>query len=164
MLLKINKKTVQFDSLLITQEAIYLFEVKNFEGDFYYESDRLYTLSKLEVMNPLHQLSSGESLLRQLLNSLGYRIPIEAFVVFINSEFTLYRSPLKKPFIFSTQFHRFMQKLDAILSKLNKRHKMLADKLLSLHLDESPYNQLPPFHYDQLKKELTVLHVDHFPL
>ncbi|WP_395858190.1 nuclease-related domain-containing protein [Cytobacillus firmus] len=32
------------DSLLITGGGIYIFEVKNYEGDFYIEQDRWYTI------------------------------------------------------------------------------------------------------------------------
>ncbi|MGF6954042.1 hypothetical protein QF028_006547 [Neobacillus sp. B4I6] len=62
--------------------------VKGFEGD------RFYALPKKEYKNPLHQLQRSESLLRQLLESLGYRIPIEAYVVFINPHLLVIKSHL----------------------------------------------------------------------
>jgi len=34
LLLEINNTTFQIDSLIITQEKIFLYEVKNFEGDY----------------------------------------------------------------------------------------------------------------------------------
>src|ERR1700748_3760767 len=36
LLLNLNNSTFQIDSLIISPEAIYLFEVKNYEGDYYY--------------------------------------------------------------------------------------------------------------------------------
>ena len=152
LLLKQNNTTFQIDSLLIHSETIYLFEVKNFEGDYFYESDRLYKNSKSEITNPLTQLSRSESLLRQLLQNLGYTIPINASVVFINPEFTLYQTPLTKPFIFPTQINRYLRNLNNIPSKLNKKHKMLADQLISFHIKDSPFKQLPTYEYDQLQK------------
>jgi hypothetical protein len=109
LLLKLNNTMFQIDSLIIIQETIYFFEVKNFEGDYYYESDRLYKKSKSEINNPLNQLNRSESLFRQLLQSLGFNIPILASVVFINPEFTLYQTPLNKPFIFPTQVNRYLK-------------------------------------------------------
>ena len=155
LLLKQNNTTFQIDSLIILSETIYLFEVKNFEGDYYYESDRLYKKPKSEITNPLTQLNRSESLLRQLLQNLGYNIPINASVIFINPEFTLYQAPLNKPLIFPTQINRFLKNLNTIPSKLNKKHQMLADQLLSLHIKDSPFKLLPSYYYEQLRKGIT---------
>lgn len=155
LLLKQNNTTFQIDSLIIHSETIYLFEVKNFEGDYYYESDRLYKKPKSEITNPLNQLYRSESLLRQLLQNLGYNIPINASVVFINPAFTLYQTPLNKPFIFPTQINKYLKNLDSIPSRLNNKHKMLADQLISLHIKDSPFNQIPTYDYDQLQKGIT---------
>src|SRR5690625_5694810 len=42
LLLNSNNNTFQIDSLIITSDTIYLFEVKNHAGDYYYESDNFY--------------------------------------------------------------------------------------------------------------------------
>lgn len=164
LLLKQNNTTFQIDSLLIQSETIYLFEVKNFEGDYYYESDRLYKNPKSEITNPLNQLNRSESLLRQLFQNLSYNFPIIASVVFINPEFTLYQTPLNKPFIFPTQITRYLKNLDTIPSKLNSRHKLLADQLISLHIKDSPFTQLPSYNYDQLQKGITCLRCNSFSI
>ena len=49
LLLKLNQTIFQIDTIIIFPETIYLFEVKNFEGDFYYEGDRLYRKPKSEI-------------------------------------------------------------------------------------------------------------------
>ncbi|MBP1932779.1 nuclease-related domain-containing protein [Ammoniphilus resinae] len=152
LLLKSNNTTFQIDSLVILSDTIHLFEVKNYEGDYYYESDRIYKKPKTEITNPLIQLTRCESLLRQLLQNLGFKLPIVASVVFINPEFTLYQAPLDKPFIFPTQIQRFLRQLSSAPSKLNGKHKMLADKLISLHLEDSSFNQLPSYDFNQLRK------------
>lgn len=153
----------QIDSLVIS-DNIYFFEVKNYDGDYYYESDRLYKKPKSEIINPLNQLSRSESLLRQLLQSLGYTITIYASVVFINPEFTLYQTPLNKPFIFPTQVNRYLKKLNTIPSKLNKRHKILADKLISQHIQDFPFKLLPPYDYDQLRKGIMCVECNSFSI
>jgi len=155
LLLQMNGTIFQNDSLILTSEVIYLFEVKNFEGDFYYEKEKLFMKNNYEVNNPLIQLKRNESLLRQLLQNIGFTIPIVASVVFINPEFTLYQTPLKIPFIFPTQLNRYLNKLDQISARLNKKHNMLAGKLISLHIEDSPYTKLPSYNYDQLQKGIT---------
>ena len=155
LLLKLNQTIFQIDTIIIFPETIYLFEVKNFEGDFYYEGDRLYKKPKSEISNPLVQLSRSESLFRRLLHHYGFNITIDASVVFINSEFTLYQTPLNQPLIFPTQLNRYLKRINTTSSKINKRHTMLANQLVSLHIVDSPYKQLPCYDYDHLQKGIT---------
>ena len=101
-------------------------------------------------------MKRSESLLRQFFQSHGFHnILIEAMVVFINPEFTLYQAPLNEPIIFPTQLPRYLKKLDMTPSKLNGTHKKLADKLFLLHIDESPHTTLPQYNYQQQQKGIT---------
>nr|WP_106783978.1 nuclease-related domain-containing protein [Lysinibacillus timonensis] len=157
LLLKTNNNTYQIDSLLIMSDTIFVFEVKNYEGDFIYEttSDKIYTKTKIEIVNPLIQLKRTETLLHQLLQSFGFTIKIDTSVIFVNPEFTLYQAPMELPFIFPTQINRFIKKLNAKHSKITEKHQLIADKLLSLHMRESQNSKLPKFEYEQLKKGIT---------
>ncbi|MBY7142508.1 NERD domain-containing protein [Virgibacillus sp. NKC19-3] len=157
LLLEVNNTTFQMDSLIIAPGKMYVYEVKNYEGDYYYQSDKLFKRPKLEVLNPLHQLSRSESLLHQLLLNLGFKPQIDASVVFINSAFTLYQAPLDKPIIFPTQVNQYIEKLNTIPSKLTEKHKKLADQLLAAHITDSRYNTLPSYDYEQLRKGITCL-------
>ena len=155
LLLKNKNTHFQIDSLLLFQELIYMFEVKNFEGDFYFESGKFYTLKSKEVNNPLDQLKKSESNLRQLLQSLGINMKIRSFIVFINPEFTLYQTPLNMPFIFPSQLNKLIQQLNNTPSTLKPNNKKLAEKLVSMHLQDSPFKSLPAYDYDQLRKGIT---------
>lgn len=150
--LSCNNATFQIDALMITGETIYLFEVKNYEGDFYYDRDRIFTKNKSEINNPLLQVKRCESLFRQLILSLGFDMPVSASFVFVNPEFTLYQAPLSAPLIFPSQLKRYMKDLNAIYAKLSGKHRRLAEKLSSLHIEESPFLHLPKYRYDQLRK------------
>lgn len=152
LLLNVNSKSFQNDTVIIFQDTIYLFEVKNFENELIYKTDKLESLSGREYQNPLDQLRKNILYLRQLLQNWGFNIPIKGYVVFINPEFTLYQSPPNEPFIFPTQLKKFMQKLNTQPSKLTNRHKILAEKLVSLHKDESPYTVLPEYKFEKLRK------------
>ncbi|MFY3792490.1 nuclease-related domain-containing protein [Ureibacillus sp. MALMAid1270] len=132
LLLESNKKTFQIDTLIISSNKVYFYEVKNNEGDHYYESDKIYKFPKVEIANPINQLSRSDTLLKQLILSLGYNIPIEGLVVFINPEFTLYQSPLNKPFLYPTQIKHYLKQLDSITSKITSKHRELADKLICI--------------------------------
>ena len=151
--LEINDTIFQIDTLIIAQNTIYPFEVKNCSGDYVYDSEGFHKISGPDITNPLHQINRSKLLLRQLLQSQGYNIPIEPTVVFINPEFTLYQAPLNQPIIYPTQINGFMKEFDRTPSKLNDRHKRIADQLISMHSNKSPYiTRLPTYKFAQMKK------------
>ncbi|MGV2940461.1 nuclease-related domain-containing protein [Mesobacillus sp. LC4] len=152
LLLEVNGTLFQIDSFVITQDRLHLFEVKNLEGDYYLDGDKFKTVAGKETKNPLHQLSRAESLLKQLLKELGYYIPLEPHLVFINPEFALLQAPLKSPIILPNQLNRFMDKMNRTSSKLNNKHTKLAEALLSLHIKKSPYSRVPSYDFGMLRK------------
>jgi hypothetical protein len=152
--LEFNNSYFQIDTLIGAQDTIYPFEVKNFEGDYLYDADKFLTAAGQELQNPLDQLKRSNTLLHQLLRSMGFQLPLEGHVVFINPAFTLYQAPLNKPFIFPTQLDRFMEKLDQKPSNLNNRQLKLGEKLVSMHQPKSPYTRFPSYNYHQLKKDI----------
>jgi len=152
--MEVNRTKFQIDATMIVQEKIHLFEVKNFEGDYEYSPEKFITWNGKEISNPLDQLKRSESLFSQLLQSLGFRISIESHVIFINPEFTLFQAPKNLPFVYPTQLNRFMRNLSLKPSKVNDRHKKLAEQLVSLHQIESPYQRLLPYEYGNLQKRL----------
>lgn len=60
LLLEVNLTTFQIDSLIITQGKLFYYEVKNQEGDYYYEADKFFRKTKIETANPLLQVQRGE--------------------------------------------------------------------------------------------------------
>lgn len=155
LLLEVNNSKFQIDTTIIFQETIYPFEVKNYEGDFIFKPARLERISGKDYKNPLDQLKRTKFLLQQLLNNLGFNIPIEGSVVFINPEFTLYHAPPNEPYILPTQLNKVIKKMDIQPGKLTNWHKKIADKLVSLHQVESPFTRLPPFEYNHIKKGIS---------
>jgi hypothetical protein len=151
LLLELNHSKFQIDTLII-QETLYLFDVKNFEGDHYYEKGDFISKTGKLMKNPLDQLNRCETLLRQLLQKYGFKLPVNSLVVFINPEFTLYQAPKYEPIIYPTQLNTLMKKLNMWTGKLNGQHKKLADLLVSMHQIESPHLRLPPYEYDGLRK------------
>ncbi|MFL6560914.1 MAG: nuclease-related domain-containing protein [Bacillus sp. (in: firmicutes)] len=164
LLLEVNGSKFQIDTTIIFQEAIYPFEVKNYEGDFIYTPDRLERISGKPYKNPLDQLKRTKFLLSQLLQNLGYNLPIEGSLVFINPEFTLYQAPPNESLVFPTQLNKLTRKLEMMPAKLTNRHFKIADKLVSLHQIESPYTRLRTYDYDQFKKGFTCIICDSFSI
>jgi hypothetical protein len=153
LLLQVNNSYFQIDTLIISQGTIHLLDIKNYEGDCYLESDKLYAMTNgREYKNPINQLNRSASLFRQLLQNLMLNYLLEASVIFINSEFTLYQAPRDQPIIFPTQINRFLNDLNKTPSKLNDGHRKLAQKLISLHQTKNPFSYVPEYNYDQLQK------------
>ncbi|MCM3768069.1 nuclease-related domain-containing protein [Neobacillus niacini] len=152
LLLKFNNTYFQIDTTIIFKDTIKLFDVKNFQGEYYYEEGRFYAINGSERDDPLVQLERCVSHFRQLLYSLGYKGTIEAYVVHVNPEFTLFQVPRTYPIIFPSQLNSLRKKLNNNQLKLNDWHRRLADKLISLHIVESPYDLSPAYDFDSLRK------------
>lgn len=90
LLLSTRDTFYQIDSLMITDEKIYLYEVKNYSGTFAYKDTGLYSTSGHAIQDPVAQAERKRSYLYNLLIQLGYSIEIEVHVVFINTECYIY--------------------------------------------------------------------------
>jgi predicted RNA-binding Zn-ribbon protein involved in translation (DUF1610 family) len=153
LLLKVNNSYIQIDTLLILQGLIHLLDIKNYQGDYYLEDEKLFSVSTgHEYKNPLDQLKRCSTLFRQLLQNLKLNFLFESSVIFINPEFTLYQTPRDQPIVFPGQVHRFLNDINKTPSKLNEGHKKLAHTLISLHQPKNPFIELPQYDYDKLKK------------
>lgn len=155
LFLRNNTTSFQMDSLLISHDIIYLFEIKNFEGDYYIEKDKWYTKSKKEITSPIAQLERNQSLLRRVLQDMGFNMTIEAYLVFVNPEFTLYNAPLDKPIIFPTQIKKFLKRLDMKNPRIHSRHVKMAELLISEHISKPPFSNVPSYEYDNVSKGLS---------
>lgn len=153
LLLEYNNSYFQIDSLIISQGLIHLLDIKNNERDCYIEEEKLYNVTTgREYKNPITQLDRSENLFRLLLKNLNLNFLIEASIIFINPEFTLFKAPTDKPIILPTQLPGFIRNLNKNPSKLNDSHKKLAQTLISLHKVDNPYKRLPDYKYEQLEK------------
>lgn len=97
----IGTRGFQIDSVLKSGDTFRLYDVKNFDGDYFINNGKWYSQSGIEIDDPLEQLRKCESRLRRLLFSLGSTSPIESNLVFMNPQFYLYQAPLGLPISFS---------------------------------------------------------------
>ncbi|WP_240376111.1 nuclease-related domain-containing protein [Bacillus piscicola] len=147
-----NQTLFQIDTLLLSGDSIYLFDVKTFEGDYTFEEDHWHSSSGVETRNPIHQLHRSESLLRQLLRHLRLDLPIVSYAVFVHSEFTLYQAKPSLPLILPTQLAHYVRKWHTEFSPPDQKYTQLAERLRSLHVEKSPYRRTPNYEYQQLRK------------
>lgn len=144
LLFKVNNTEFQIDILLISSNRIYMFEVKNYEGDFIIQDEQWFVFdSNKEIRNPLLQLKRSDFLLRQLLQQLGYDFPVESYLVFMNKEFALYQLPSHLPILLHSQLNRFIKKINTSPSALTNRHIKLSEQLNKKHIVKTFYEQIP---------------------
>jgi hypothetical protein len=155
LLLRVGNSYFQIDTTMISQEIIRLLDIKNFEGDFCLENDKFYSVKTgREYKNPIRQLQNSASQFRQLLQILKLHYLVEASVIFINPEFTLYNASRDLPIILPNQVNRFLKGINQTPSKLNDGQKKLAHRLISLHQIKNPFSLAPKYNYEQLQKNL----------
>lgn len=152
LLFEIGGNLFQIYAMLIFSEAIHVFDIKNYEGDYYYENEKFRKKPDIELMDPYLQLTRCESLLHRLLKQLHSTAPIKASLVYVNPEFTMYQAPMDKSIIYPTQLNQLVKNLNTTPSKITDSHHKLAAKLKSLHIDKFPYQKLPVIDFNTLKK------------
>ncbi|SFM28332.1 Nuclease-related domain-containing protein [Gracilibacillus orientalis] len=151
--LEVQTTTFQIDSIVLTGDTLYFFDVKNYSGDYKYAEKRWYKLPDKEVSNPLLQLMRNETLMSQVLQQLHVSLPVECFDVFINPEFNLYQAPLNKHIIFPTQLPKSIKELASKIPVTSSQHT-LAQQLISRDIGDYPHPRIPAYNFQQLKKGL----------
>lgn len=165
-LLLVNKGTTfQIDSLMITLDTIYVFEIKNYSSSFVMSDGEFQSISGQTYQNPLIQLAKVKRNLESILSEWGIHIPIEANIIFINSTFFLYEAKLEDPMIQPGQIELFLTSINKKARNLEKRHHYLARKLVEAHNTGAIIQKaLPNYHYTHFKKGLTCLNCGSFNL
>jgi hypothetical protein len=153
LLLKTNNSLFQIDTTMIFQKTLYLLDVKNFEGEYYFRDDGFFKIDKKHPLkDPLAQLKRAEVLFRQFIQKFGFNLTVESYLVFINPEFTLYQDSPNRQIILPTQVNQFIKKLNEISSNLTDVQNKLGEQLISAHITDCPYSQVPVYKYSTLKK------------
>src|SRR5690606_37890140 len=154
LLLEWRNTTFQIDSCLISPYKIYLFDIKNFEGECYIEGNRWYYSSGFEIKNPILQLQRSESLFTPLIQSLGINLPIDSKIVFVNPNFTLFQASRHLPIILPTQVNSLLKSFGSVSMKSSGHLVKAAKELALLHSDKNPFDkiQIPEYDYESVKK------------
>lgn len=153
LLLKSNNTTFQIDSLLLFENNAFIFEVKNFKGDFSINNDRWFKIHQQnEIINPLLQIERSKYLLRKLLSQLGYNHTVRAYLIFINDEFTIYNLPINKNIILPTQVNRLTKYLSTKSYTVIKNNQSLVRQLNTKHLNNNPHLNFPHYNFNSLQK------------
>lgn len=148
--LEIRRSSFQIDALLIFFDRIVLYEIKNYEGVHYWGKDKFTKLNGIIMENPALQLQKTRVRLELLLAELGCQMEVEAFVVYINPEFTLLGAPADEQLLLPSQIYGYFGNLRMGAAPTAEQMN-LAEALTRLQKPDYP-SKMPEYRYDQLRK------------
>lgn len=153
LLLSYEDALFQIDSLIIIRNNIYLFEVKNYRGEYFVEEEKWYKVkSRSEIRNPFLQISRTRFMFDKLLQSQNLHFSILPYLIFVNEDFTLYNAPMNEKLILPTQISGFLNNLSNYSFKYENYHKKLLDFLNNNSIIQPESLNLPEYSFQNLKK------------
>lgn len=152
--MKWNHTTFQIDTLIITAHGIYVYEIKNFSGEYLYKEELFQSVfSGEDFQSPLAQLNRSMISFRKLLETFRIQLPVNPFLTFVNSEFVLYQAPPFKTLLLPNSLPRHFRKLNSDSGSLSEQQYTMAEKLCALSANTVPiYTHLPEYNYEMLRK------------
>lgn len=127
-----NYNQIQFDFLVITDDEIIQFEIKNFTGDYYYDNQKLYRSSGYVAKDLINQFEVAHDGLKRVIQKYNINRRVKSYIVFIHPTFTLHGDLRSKVDIL---VNSELYKLKEMVSNNFKydHNKLIYDKLKSLH-------------------------------
>ncbi|MGP4041791.1 nuclease-related domain-containing protein [Gracilibacillus sp. D59] len=157
------EKFFQIDSVIITNNTMYIFEVKNYLGEYYFNNDALCMGENIEVENPIHQRNRSESLVRRFLQYHGFSLTVKAYIIFMHPQCTVYQTPSHKQILFRSNLQSFLQKLSTN-SYITQQDMQLSELLLSSHVTKHPFEQFPSYQIKELRKGIICKECESFSI
>lgn len=155
LILTVNGKETQIDTMLIGSTTIYHINVKDYEGIYYVENNMFCSDKSKEQKDLIGQLERCNNLIRNLLHELNYQqFSVVPYIVFVNPKLTLYQAPRDLPMILPSQLDGFIDRLYQQGKDMNitLSHRKLADEIISRCQSRSAYSKIPGYTLDGLKK------------
>ncbi|AQS52678.1 hypothetical protein BW727_100270 [Jeotgalibaca dankookensis] len=136
-----RQQLCQIDSIFISEQKIYLLDIKNWSKTYTLNRDGFESLHN----DPLDQLKRARKIFINMLESHGIRLPVEARLVFINPEIVLYGMDANLPIILPQQIPDYFNKIRHSSGPITKWEEQIAKKILAQHTDENPYRLQVPY-------------------
>lgn len=154
--LKVEGRYFQIDTLIIGAKIVTIYELKNYSGEYIFKGDDLFVAaSNKNVLTPFNQLSRLITSLRQVLAELGFHLPVNGFVAFMDPKMCLYQAPYRPELLLPGKLDKHLAELASNGAPLNSQHQAMAIKLCERIVLEPPYKDLPEYTYEMLKKGVT---------
>ncbi|MER2174431.1 MAG: nuclease-related domain-containing protein [Carnobacterium sp.] len=145
----------QIDSLILTGKTLYLYEIKNYSGEYYYGEEMLVKIPNFKVSNPLIQVQNTKNKLNIFLKELRYGIEIKAYATYVHPEFTLFNAPKHEGILLPSQLKSHFDNIEKQSKPLTTFHKKMATDLIAHQIDPMLFtNDIPNYSFASLRKGL----------
>lgn len=139
---------VQIDNIIISEDQLYTFEIKNYQYDIEYYTDRPWRFtSGREIVNPMNQIDSHRNVLSSLLKEFNMQIGLICNLVFIHPEQTIYNLPNHPNIYIRTNLNK---RLKYLLKPNRYDYSRLVDMLDSRRIFNSAYDSDANVSFDEL--------------
>lgn len=157
LLLNTKNTSYQMDSLLILNNHINIYEVKNYTGNYTFVDGVLTAESGHIIQNPLDQVNRKKAYLHNLLLNMGYQYTVSAYVAYVNPNFYIYLLSPNESILFHGQLSEHFQQLSLQSSKklINRQNRKIAEYIIDQHNENFRPNHLPDYSFHDMKKGIT---------
>jgi len=152
LFLSSKETNYQFDSILILNKQVNIYEVKNYTGVYRYEDGALFSKTGYSLQDPISQVNRKKSYLHNRLLTEGYPHKMNAYVVFINPDFYIYNLPPTDSILFAGQLERHFNEGTRFTQSMDAQDKNLTQSLVNQHNGNYRPDNLPSYHFKELKK------------
>lgn len=142
----------QVDSCIVLNDVLYLYEVKNYSGSYYYKDGQIYSKSGYLLLSPLGQTDRSMVHFHNKLRSLGFRVQIKPYVVFVRPKFSIHSLPPNDSILFPNQLHSHFKYVFSQSGQETVEETRLAKQILALHNEDYHPKNLPEYRWEDLQK------------
>ncbi|WP_142924507.1 nuclease-related domain-containing protein, partial [Mammaliicoccus sciuri] len=125
---------IQIDFLVVSSTKIYIFEVKHYTGDWYFEEDYIKCTNSLRYPSPHIQTNKIENKIQSIVNTHNLPRQVETIIIFTNSHFNLHgKRPQNQAILLPQELSRVPQLIDTNNQEANQEILNIFKQYESIH-------------------------------
>nr|WP_263314855.1 nuclease-related domain-containing protein [Mammaliicoccus sp. Marseille-Q6498] len=146
----------QFDFLVISDDYIYQFEIKNYFGKYNFQNGKLKGQNGFLIKDPFFQIERNEELLERIIFHYNLQRKVKSYVVFVNDTFKLTGDIQDDRMILPSQLNKVTHLIKNNNPEQNAAIKNLLQKLNQPFQEK--YTVYPDYEFEKVKPGLRCLH------
>ncbi|RIN76933.1 nuclease-related domain-containing protein, partial [Mammaliicoccus sciuri] len=125
---------IQIDFLVVSSTKIYIFEVKHYTGDWYFEENYIKCTNSLRYPSPHIQTNKIENKIQSIVNTHNLPREVETIIIFTNSHFNLHgKRPQNQAILLPQELSRVPQLIDTNNQEANQEILNIFKQYESIH-------------------------------
>lgn len=125
---------IQIDFLVVSSTKIYIFEVKHYTGDWYFEENYIKCTNSLRYPSPHIQTNKIENKIQSIVNTHNLPREVGTIIIFTNSHFNLHgKRPQNQAILLPQELSRVPQLIDTNNQEANQEILNIFKQYESIH-------------------------------